>query len=278
MVGKVAGWAKRFGEGPFQLHRLNIGPRLTLCFLLIVLVLLLANGVLIWQFQQARSEAGRLGGVDQELVTVLQAHIGLMSFYERLDLLAQTENTDELVGEVEALRSALVQNSQRTRNALSQLPQVQPDPALLPTLWTIQGTLPAELEAIAVLAKSRDWEAVRLRLAIQIRPLEARSSALVADIDREVAEERAHALLNIEQAQRRILRIVPITGASSLLFAAFLGLAITRSITHPLGRRFRDHWFFRSVHAWRTGPQVELARSPQKDGQGYQPPQYGHRR
>lgn len=237
MVGKVAGWAKRVGDSPLQLRRLNIGPRLTLCFLLIVLVLLLANGVLIWQFHQARAQAGRLSGVDQELVTVLQAHIGLTSFYERLDLLAHSENTDELVREVEALRSALVQDSQRTRNALSQLPpQVQPDPALLPTLWTIQGTLPAELEAITVLAKSRDWEAVRLRLENQIRPLEARSSALVANVDREVGEERAQALLNIGRAQRRILLIVPITGALSLLFAAFLGLVVTRSITQPLRR------------------------------------------
>ena len=235
MVDKAAGWAKPVGESPLQLRRLNIGPRLTFCFLLIVLVLLLANGVLIWQFHQARTQADRLSGVDQELITVLQAHTSLMSFYERLDLLAHSENTDELVREVDDLRNALLQDSRRTRNALSHLPlEVQPDPALLPTLWTIQGALPSELEAITVLAKSRDWEAVRLRLANQIRPLEARSSALVANIDRKVGEERTQALLNIGRAQRRILLIVPITGAFTLLFAAFLGLLVTRSITRPL--------------------------------------------
>jgi PAS domain S-box-containing protein len=57
----------------------------------------------------------------------------------------------------------------------------------------------------------------------------------VKNIDREVGEQRAQAVLNIEQAQRRIFLILPITAMVTLLFAAFLGLAVTRSITQPLG-------------------------------------------
>ena len=237
MGGKVAGWAKQVGEKAFPFHQLNIGPRLTLGFLLIIVVLLVGNGILVWQFLQARSQASLLSGADQELITVLQAHAGLTSFYEKLDLLAQSENTEELVKDVEVLRNGLFQDSQRTRNALNHLPpEVEPDPALLPTLVTIQGTLPAELQSIAVLAKSKDWEAVRLRLANQIRPLESRSTALVENIDREVAVQRAQAVSNIERAQARILFLVPVTAGLTLLFAGFLGLAITRSITQPLGR------------------------------------------
>jgi PAS domain S-box-containing protein len=75
-----------------------------------------------------------------------------------------------------------------------------------------------------------------LRLANQVRPLEFRSAGLVENIDREVGEERAQAVLNIEQAQRRVLLILLITAVVTLLFAAFLGSAITRSITQPLRR------------------------------------------
>jgi nitrogen fixation/metabolism regulation signal transduction histidine kinase len=113
---------------------------------------------------------------------------------------------------------------------------VQLDPALLPTLLSIQDTLPAELEAITALAKSNEWEAVRLRLANQVRPIESRSSGLVEDIDREVGEERAQAVLNIGQAQRRIVWILSTTAVLTFLFAAFLGSAITRGITQPLRR------------------------------------------
>ena len=199
--------------------------------------MLLGGGFLLWQFQVARNQAELLSGVDQELIAVLQAHTSLMSFYERLDALAHFENTRLLLSEVEALRAALLQDSQRSRNALSRLPpEVQPDPTLVPTFLAIQDELPAQLQAIMVLAKSGEWEAVRLRLANQIRPLEARSSTLVESIDHEVAAQRAQAVSNIEQVQRRILLVMPLTGALTLVFASILGLLITRSITQPLGR------------------------------------------
>jgi PAS domain S-box-containing protein len=237
VLGKLAGWAKKVGESTFHLHRFNIGPRLTLCFLFITLALLVGNAISLWQFHLARTQADRLNGVDQELIAVLQAHTSLMSFYERLDVLADSEDTGQLVREVEAVRKAVLQESQRSRDALSRLPpEVQLDPALLPTLLSIQDSLPAELEAITALAKSNEWNAVRLRLANQVRPLESRSSDLVENIDREVGAERAQAVLNIGRAQQRILLILTTTAVLTLLFAAFLGSAITRSITQPLGR------------------------------------------
>jgi len=237
VLGKLAGWAKKVGESTFHLHRFNIGPRLTLCFLFITLALLVGNAISLWQFHLARTQADRLNGVDQELIAVLQAHTSLMSFYERLGVLADSEDTGELVREVEAVRNAILQESQRSRDALSRLPpEVQLDPALLPTLLSIQDSLPAELEAITALAKSNEWNAVRLRLANQVRPLESRSSELVENIDREVGAERAQAVLNIGRAQQRILLILTTTAVLTLLFAAFLGSAITRSITQPLGR------------------------------------------
>ena len=237
MVAKLAARAQEAGERTLRLHRLNIGTRLTVCFAVIVLAMLLGNSVLLWQFYHARLQAERLTGVDQELIVVLQAHANLMSFYERLEVLADSENTAELITEAEKLRTDLLENSSRISNTLSRLPpEVQLDPILLPTLEVLQEALPAELGAVTDLAKLKDWPAVRLRLANQVRPLESRTSALVANLDRDVAEKRARSLLEIARAQHRIFLIVPITGALTLLIAAFLGLAITRSITAPLGR------------------------------------------
>jgi HAMP domain-containing protein len=228
---------KRAGEKTLHLHRLNIGNRLTLCFVCIILAMLVGNAILLWQFHRVRTDAERLSGVDQQLIAVLQAHTNLMSFYEKLDALAQSEDTARLAMEVETLHRALLENNRRSLGALSSLPpEAQMDPALLPTLKAIEDALPAHLDAITVLANSRDWEAVRLRLANQIRPLESRLSTLVENIDREVGEERSRAVLNIGEAQRRVFLIVPITALLTLLFASVLGLAVTRSITQPLGR------------------------------------------
>lgn len=237
MVAKLAGRVRQAGEKIFRLHQLNIGSRLTLCFVFIIFAMLLGNTVLLWQMHQARLQAERLNGVDQELIGVLQAHVNLMSFYERLDVVTRSQNADLLVKEASDLRNALLEDRQRSTDVLNQLPPgVQLDPALLPELRAIQDALPAQLEAIIDLAKSNEWEAVRLRLVNQVRPLESSSSVLVENIDREVREERAQAVFKIDRARRRILLIVPMMAGLTLLFAAVLGWVVTRSITQPLRR------------------------------------------
>jgi PAS domain S-box-containing protein len=237
MTAPLPSSAKRTAAGTVRLHHLNIGPRLALCFLLIILAMSAGSAVLIWQFQQAQTQSERLTGLDQELIAVQQAHISFMSFYERLDVLAQTENTTILLQQIETIHNALLQETERARNALGRLTtEVSIDPTLLSTLSAIQGELPAQLHSMEMLARSGDWKAVHLRLANQIGPLESRSAELVENVDREVSEQRAQAVLNIRQAQRRIFSIVPTTVAITLLFAALLGTTITRSITRPLGR------------------------------------------
>ncbi len=112
----------------------------------------------------------------------------------------------------------------------------KPDPTILVTLETIQSSLPGHLEAIRALAKTGDWTALRVRLKIQVEPLESLSGELVRDVDRAVAAQRAEAVASIERAQSRMFWIVPLSVFVTLLFAILLGVAITRSITEPLQR------------------------------------------
>lgn len=221
----------------FLLRRLNIGPRLTLCFVFIILMMLAGNAILLWQFDRERAQAERLSRVDQKYIVVLQAHINLLSAHERLDALAHFDARPLPVGELETLQREIVDGSRRSKDALSRLPAETPtDMASLPTLIAIQDILPAQLEAVTALAKSGDWGAVRLRLTNQVRPLEALSSSLVEAIDREVGDERSQIVANIGRTERRMLLIVPMTAAILLAFATLLGMVITRSITQPLSR------------------------------------------
>jgi signal transduction histidine kinase/HAMP domain-containing protein len=220
-----------------SLNRLNIRPRLMLCFAVIILAMLAGNAVLLWQFDRARAQAERLSAVDQKFITVLQAHINLVSFHERLNALAHSDSSPLPVRELEALHHEIVEGSRRSKEALSRLPvDTRSDAASLPTLIAIQDILPAQLEAVTALATSGDWTAVRLRLTNQVRPLEALSSSLVEALDREVGDERSQIIANIGRAQRRILLVVPMTAGIMLVFAALFGTAITRSITRPLSR------------------------------------------
>jgi PAS domain S-box-containing protein len=216
--------------------RLNIGPRLILGFVFIILSMLAADAVVLWQFRVARAQAARLDYIDQKLVAVLRVHTGLLTLHDRLDALAHTEDADRLVREAGPLRLAVSQDISRAISTFRLLPSdLQRDPTIVPSLLALQSALP-QLDAITTLGASGDWQAVDLRLANQIRPLHSQTSALVERVEHEVSEEQAQTAQNITRVQQRVFLIVPLTAVLSLLIAGTLGLAITRSITQPLER------------------------------------------
>jgi PAS domain S-box-containing protein len=219
------------------LYRLNIHRRLALSFIFVIVMMLVGIGVLLWQLHLIRAQVERLNGVNEELIEVLHVHTGLLSVYERLGVLARSEDSARLLKESVTLRAGLLDDAKRTLRVFNHLPpEVKVDQTVLPTLESIERTLPSHLDAIKALAASGEWEAVRIRIERQVQPLEALSSELVKDVAREVEQQRAQAALNISRAERRIFLAVTITGFVTLLMAAGLGVAITRSITEPLGR------------------------------------------
>ena len=217
--------------------RLNIGPRLILGFGFIILSMVVADAVVLWQIQVVGTQAERLNDIDQSLIAVLRVRTDLLAFHDRLNTLADSQDAGRLVTDVGPLRSAALEDIRRAKSALSLLPSdLQRDQTGLSTLEVLQSSLPSQVAAITALANVGDWPAVRRRLANQIRPLESLTSTLVEKVETEVAVERARAVSDMRRAQRRVLLIVPLTAVLTLLIAGTLGLAITRSITQPLDR------------------------------------------
>ena len=217
--------------------RLNIGPRLVLGFGLIIAAMLVADAVVLWQFRVVSSQAGRLSDIDQARIAVLRVHTGLLAFHDRLDALADSEDASGLVKEAGQLRATVLDDISRATSAVSLLPaQLQRDPTILPTLQVVQSTVRSQLNAITTLAIAGDWRAVQLQLTNQIRPLESVTSTLVEKVDQEVSAVQAQTAENLRRVQQRVFLIVPLTAVFTLLIAATMGLAITRSITQPLER------------------------------------------
>jgi PAS domain S-box-containing protein len=230
-------WVKSAEAKTLHGGRLPIGPRLILGFAFIILSMLAADAIILWQFHEVRIQAGRLNDIDQRLVAVLRVHTSMLLFHDRLDQFADDEDADRLVKEAGPLRAAVLEDIRRATSILN-LPPFDPrrDPTILPTLHVIQSALLSELEAITTLAESGDWRAVHLRLTHEVRPLESLTSDLVEKVDREVGEQQAQTVRNIRRVQHLVFMIVPLTAVLTLLIAATLGLAITRSITKPLAR------------------------------------------
>src|SRR5262249_31595987 len=97
----------------------------------------------------------RLIGANQQLIAVLQFQVSLLSFHQRLDDLARSGDARHLATEAEQLRRVFDEQARQTRTTVAnQPPGTQIDPAFLPTLETIEVSLPAQLAAINNLAKA----------------------------------------------------------------------------------------------------------------------------
>src|SRR5215468_968626 len=209
----------------------NIGPRLTLAFALLIALILAGNALVIWEFHMARIQSDRLLSANQQLIAVLQFQVGLLSFHQRLDDLARSGDAHHLATEAEQLRRVFDEQAQQTRTAVAhQPPGTQLDAAFLPTLETIEVSLPAQLAAINNLAKAGDWGTVQRRLDNELKRIETQTSVLVGSIQQQANGELSQAVLQMGSVQRRILVIVPITAISTFLIAAFFAWAITRRI------------------------------------------------
>jgi len=215
--------------------RLNIGPRLLLCFALIIVSMLVGDVIVLWQFHIVQAQAERLNEYDEELVTVLRVHADLLKLRDAVESLANAKDAERLKVETQSMNEALAVDMTEAKNALLAVySDNASDPTNLPTLAAIQSTLRSQSASMIELAEADDWNALRLRLTNKLRPLEFSSSALAERVDREVKTEHSEAVAKIRQVQHRLFIVVPATVAITLLIAGALGLVITRSITRPL--------------------------------------------
>lgn len=215
--------------------QLKIGTRLALCFALIVLLMMAADIVALWQFNQIRIQGQLLNQVDQKSVSVLRLHASILSLQDHLEDIASSQDTAFFITESEKLRQELLTATDRCRQTLIvKIPGMQPDPLVLSTLQAIQSALPGQIDTLNSLAVQGDWQAVHLRLENQTKMIRLLSSSLVEKVDLEVAAGRSEALDKIQQGQQRVLLVFSATVFLTLLTAMILGLIVTRSITRPL--------------------------------------------
>src|SRR6267378_6068931 len=127
-------WVRGAEGKNFHVGRLSIGPRLLVGFGLIIVAMLAADAVVLWQFRVVSTQAGRLGDIDQARIAVLRVHTGLLAFHDRLDALADSEDAAGLSAEAAPLRTTVLEDIRRATSAISLLPaELQRDPTVLPT-------------------------------------------------------------------------------------------------------------------------------------------------
>ncbi|HEY1576596.1 MAG TPA: ATP-binding protein [Terracidiphilus sp.] len=217
------------------ISNVDIKTRLTLCFVLIIALMSVGTGILLWQSHVMRTQANRLKEMDEQFMEVQRVRSLVLSFRNESEQLVRARNLARLQQEAPALRNQLNDSLRQTQTVFRGIePNNVLDPSVLPTLETIQGVLPSQLDSLATLASVGDWEALRQRVEQPLDVLSSLSAELVDAASGDVQTKRSEAARQIERAQIRTLLILTAVGGLTIVIAALLGFGITQTITRPL--------------------------------------------
>jgi PAS domain S-box-containing protein len=217
------------------ISNVDIKTRLTLCFVLIIALMSVGTGILLWQSHVMRTQANRLKEMDEQFMEVQRVRSLVLSFRNESEQLVRARNLARLQQEAPALRNQLNDSLRQTQTVFRGIePNNILDPSVLPTLETIQGVLPSQLDSLTTLASVGDWEALRQRVEQPLDVLSSLSAELVDAASGDVQNKRSEAARQIERAQIRTLLILTAVGGLTIVIAALLGFGITQTITRPL--------------------------------------------
>jgi PAS domain S-box-containing protein len=223
-------------RGYLRFGKWKIGAILTASFAAIVLMMTVGGGIAVFQLNRVEIRASRFYQADQKSLAIMHVYLDVVTVRDTLTGLARNQNSQEFASQATALRDSFLRDVAHAQETLSSTPEVNQDPTILIRLETVRAALPAQVDTLLELVKVGDWQAVRFRLAGQEQVLIALSSSLVADVEREVAQERARALEGIRRTRRELYLVLPITALLILLMAVVLGWYATRRISKPLAQ------------------------------------------
>ena len=217
------------------ISNVDIKTRLTFCFVLIIALMSMGTGILLWQSHVMRTQANRLKEMDEQFMEVQRVRSLVLSFRNESEQLVRARNLARLEQEAPALRNQLNDSLRQTQTVFRGIePNNILDPIVLPTLETIQGVLPSQVDSLTTLASVGDWEALRQRVEQPLDVLNSLSAELVDAASGDVQNKRSEAARQIERAQIRTLFILTAVSGLTIVIAALLGFGITQTITRPL--------------------------------------------
>jgi PAS domain S-box-containing protein len=218
----------------FRPSALSIRLRLIACFLLIVLLMIAADGVAVWQYRQIEAAAQRVSRIDEISLAVVRIHLDVYSFRDKMAALAGSHDIRQFSSEAATIRRSFQERVDHTEQMIGATPEIEQDAHISYALESLRGTLLSQLDTEVQLASAGDWNAVQFRAAIEIPALIDFSSSLVERVDEQALEKRSEASQDAQKARQRLFIIVPIAGLLTLLAAAALGWYLTRTVTGPL--------------------------------------------
>ena len=94
---------------------LKIGPRLTVCFLAIVVLMIAADAVVIWQVHQLAAQTQVLNAADKASSAIVRLHLDVNSFSGRVTALTRSHDSRQFASEAASVTRDVSAASSRRR-------------------------------------------------------------------------------------------------------------------------------------------------------------------
>jgi signal transduction histidine kinase len=210
---------------------MSIGARLTRAFVCVSLVIAAGSLITISQFAESVYQTKRILAIDKRLADVYLLEGDLTALNRQLSAIAEQRDLPGLNSATHSIRSKLSEDLRQSLASFHQSGATAPD-----TLVASTHSVYDELDAIERLAGVADWQAIRLRINIQLTDIIGSIKGVVDRVALGVYEDRLKAAREVEAIRRRGEIILGITAVTSLLTSLLLGVRVTKSIVHPLRR------------------------------------------
>lgn len=210
---------------------MTIGARLTRAFVCVCLVIAAGSLITISQFAESVFQTKRILAIDKRLADVYLLESDLTALNRQLSAIAEQRDLPGLTSATHAIRSKLNKDLKQSLASFHESGATAPD-TLVASIHSVYD----ELDAIERLAGVADWQAIRLRINIQLTDIIGGIKGVVDRVALGVYEDRLKAAREVEAIRRRGELILGITAVASLLTSLVLGVRVTKSIVHPLRR------------------------------------------
>src|SRR6201993_4872719 len=149
----------------FRRTGLTIRLHLIACFVLIVVLMIAADLIAVWQYQQIDAPARRVSKADQISYAVVRVHLDVDTFRDSMAALASSHDIRQFSGEAASIRQTFLQHVDHAEQMLRATPDIEKDAPISSALESLRGTLLAQLDTAIQLAAAGEWNAVQSRLA-----------------------------------------------------------------------------------------------------------------
>ena len=208
---------------------MTIGSRLTTAFSSVLFIIGAGAIITAWQFDAVVSDARRIIEVDNRLTSVQQVERDIVTLSRQISNLVEQHREVRLLAETQAVRKVLAKHLNDAISAFGQSEHAQRHALAASTRSVYE-----ELDAIDRLARFRDWEAIRLRVNMQLDQILREIADVVHQVAAAVELDREAAMRQVNMRRQRAQLILATTAALSLLASLGLGYYVTRSVTKPL--------------------------------------------